>query len=309
MNLALLDVEAGQLDTAAEQMERGLELVRRAGDVRLEAITLGNLGMLRHERGDLGGALDLHTRARTLLGELGDVRSEALARTRRGAVLAALTRTEEADSELDVAERTFSVLGDALGRALVALARGFVDLGRWLGAKAVGREADERRLLAALAERMQIARDGEDAVAKSDDDARAFLRILDAALTRVESGVVAEVPLDEAALVLGPEARFYRPPRGAFEDLRTRKSARAILLALAEDHRTGARGLTVKELYDAGWPGDRASDEAAANRVHVNLASLRKRGLKAWLVLNEDRYALDPRLAIQRIVSDWPGAS
>jgi predicted ATPase/Tfp pilus assembly protein PilF len=306
VNLALLDVEEGHLDAAAAEMERGLDLVRRAGDVRLEAITLGNLGMLRHERGDLPGALELHGRARALLAEVGDVRSEAIARLRRGAVLAALTRTEEAEGELDLAERTFTTIGDSVARATVALARGFVDLGRWLGAKAVGREAEEKRLLGALSERMQNARNGPSAVAQSSDDARAFLRILDAALARVAAGVVAEVPLDESALVLGPEARFYRPPRGTFEDLRTRKAARALLLALADDHRAGAQGLTVRDLYEAGWPGDRASEEAAANRVHVNLAALRKRGLKPWLVLVGERYALDPKLVIQRIVSDWP---
>jgi hypothetical protein len=156
---------------------------------------------------------------------------------------------------------------------------------------------------------MKRARYGDGAVARSSDDARSFLRILDAALGRLAAGAVPAVPLDEDALVVGPEATFYRPPRGRFEDLRSRKAARSLLLALVDDHQSGdrARGLTIAELYDVGWAGERATDEAAANRVHVNLAALRKRGLKAFLVLKGERYALDDKLRILRIVSDWPG--
>ena len=306
VNLGVLDVEDGRPDAASIELTRGLELVRLAGDRRLEAITLGNLGMLSHERGELHAALANHTRARTLLADVGDVRSEGLARTRRGAVLAALARTEEAETELDAAERTFAALDDRVALGTVDVARGFVDLARWIGAKALGRGDEERRLLDELDKRMQNARTSGGASTASDD-ARAFLRLLDAALARLAAGAVPEVPLDDGALVLGPEARFYRPPSGAFEDLRTRKAARALLLARADDHAGGARGLTVAELYEAGWAGDRATEEAAANRVHVNLAALRKRGLKRHIVLHGDRYALDAKLRIQRIVSDWPG--
>lgn len=310
VNLGVLHAERGKRDAARAELERGLDLVRRAGDERLEAIALGNLGVLAHEEGDLEGALQKLTRARELLTEIGDVRSEGLARTRRGAVLAAMTRTEEAESELDRAERIFAALGDRVALGAVDLARGFVDLARWIGAKALGRADEEARLLASLDERMQIARTGDEAVAKKSDDARTFLRILDAALGRVAAGAIPEAALDDGALVVGPEARFYRPPGGGFEDLRTRKAARAILLALVSNHQQGdaGTGLTVGELYEAGWPGDRAKDDAAANRVHVNLAALRKRGLKALLVLRGDRYALDPKVRVQRVVSDWPGA-
>lgn len=88
--------------------------------------------------------------------------------------------------------------------------------------------------------------------------------------------------------------------------MRTKKAARLILVALAEDHRGGSAGLTVRELYEAAWGGDKSGAEAGANRVHVTLAALRKMGLKAFILLKDEAYSLDPALRVQRIVSDWP---
>ena len=302
-NLGVLEQELGLLGPAKEHGERALVLLRSVGDARLEAITLGNLGMLHHERGDLDLARASHETALSKLREIGDTRSEALCLTRLGAVLAASTHTESGAAKLDAAERLCASLKDPVGLGTVALARAFVELSRFLGARSVGHEEEERASLDAVKPRMEEARAG---LAKHSDDVRTFLRILERARERLHAGDVPETELDDAALVLGPEGRWVRPPRGAWQDLRTKKAARLILVALAEDHRGGSAGLTVRELYEAAWGGDKSGAEAGANRVHVTLAALRKMGLKAFILLREDAYALDPALRVQRIVSDWP---
>jgi hypothetical protein len=55
------------------------------------------------------------------------------------------------------------------------------------------------------------------------------------------------------------------------------------------------------DLFRAGWPGERASQRAAANRVRVALATLRKLGLRDHLITTGDGYLLDPDLDLRQL--------
>jgi hypothetical protein len=71
-----------------------------------------------------------------------------------------------------------------------------------------------------------------------------------------------------------------------------------VLLALAEGG-AGGEGLDVDALVARAWPGERILRDAAANRLYVALSGLRARGLKAWIVRRDDRYAFDPALRVR----------
>jgi hypothetical protein len=58
------------------------------------------------------------------------------------------------------------------------------------------------------------------------------------------------------------------------------------------------RGLSLSELQEAGWPGERIRPDAASNRIYVAMNQLRKLGLKEWLRRSADGYYLDPALPV-----------
>src|SRR3954470_23192380 len=102
-----------------------------------------------------------------------------------------------------------------------------------------------------------------------------------------------------ALLRLAPEARWFCPPGGVFQDLRERHAVRRLLQKLVDHQRDApGRGLSLTELREAGWPGERMLPDAASNRIYVAMTQLRKLGLKGWLKRSDEGYFLDPALLI-----------
>jgi DNA-binding winged helix-turn-helix (wHTH) protein len=75
------------------------------------------------------------------------------------------------------------------------------------------------------------------------------------------------------------------------QNLRTRQALKRLLLSLAGAHSAG-RKLSVDELFEAGWPGERVRRESAARRVYVAIATLRKLGLRDHIERHSEGYAL-----------------
>jgi hypothetical protein len=74
---------------------------------------------------------------------------------------------------------------------------------------------------------------------------------------------------------------------------------RRILLRLIEHQREApGRGLSLQDLKDTGWPGERILPAAASNRIYVAMNQLRKLGLKDGLRKGGDGYFLDPGLPV-----------
>jgi hypothetical protein len=69
---------------------------------------------------------------------------------------------------------------------------------------------------------------------------------------------------------------------------------------LAEGQRTApGHGLSLADLQEAGWPGERILPQAASNRIYVAVNQLRKLGLKDWLKRSSSGgYYLDPALPV-----------
>lgn len=76
----------------------------------------------------------------------------------------------------------------------------------------------------------------------------------------------------------------------------TSRAARRLLVALAEAH--GQRVLSIEELFQVGWPAQKAIASAQKNRVYVNLSILRKHGLDGLIDRIDDGYRLEPSLRI-----------
>ena len=53
-------------------------------------------------------------------------------------------------------------------------------------------------------------------------------------------------------------------------------------------------------LVSVGWPDERLTREAAANRLYVAIATLRRLGLRDILQSRDDGWLLDPRIPVIR---------
>ena len=166
-NLGLIEQEAGDSRAARALFESALGLLEPIRDARLLAITLGNLGALELELGDAARAVALHERALALLAGSGDLRSRTLCLSRLAAALAGLNRPALAEARLAQAEKLTPNASATLA-AIVALARGFVNL-----AAPGGLEAAKRRV-----ERALEAGDGERPLRDQSDDMQSMLRTL-----------------------------------------------------------------------------------------------------------------------------------
>jgi hypothetical protein len=81
-----------------------------------------------------------------------------------------------------------------------------------------------------------------------------------------------------------------------------RRVALALLLdRLTTEHLAQGSALVAAALFAAAWPGERALQAAAAHRVRVGIATLRKLGLKdAIETLPDGGYALSKRIQVSR---------
>ncbi len=156
----------------------------------------------------------------------------------------------------------------------------------------------------------------EEAVAVSDrirallgvaPDPEGFAAHVLSVLEPLEEPAVVAAPERESGplvLMIGPDAAWFSVPGG--ERQRLGRALRRILVALIDNHAsTSGAPLSMWEILEAGWPGERPVFEAGANRVYVAIARLRSRGLRdvidrfrRWLSAGEPHG--DPRRGVRR---------
>jgi hypothetical protein len=106
-------------------------------------------------------------------------------------------------------------------------------------------------------------------------------------------------------LRLTPDASRIEAPDGSCHELSTRRPMRLVVLALVRTRLdTPGAVLSVAELVDAGWPGERPRGETGANRVYVVINSLRRMGLRAVLQRHDTGYRLAPSLRVSWLPHD-----
>ncbi len=297
-NLGVLEHELEERDDARVHFEAALERLEAAGDERFCAITLGNLGLLDHAEGDLDRARQRHEAALTRLRRMGELRSVALGLGRLAAVLAPLGEVEDARRQIDEAERILERVGDPVALAAVQLCRGFLAVAAANDARLSGDEATAAERRADVRSMIDEAREGAPSLVAQSDDARMMIRFLESAL--------GESDPSENALIVGAEAGWFRPPAGTWHDLRRKKTLRRVLHRLIEERVANpGGGLPVGDLLQAGWPGEKMSPDAGANRVYVVLNKLRKLGLDGSLVRADDGYRIDPSVVVTKTDAEY----
>jgi predicted ATPase len=275
---AMVLQELGRHEEAKARYENALALHRGFVDRLHLGIYVGHAGTLAHELGDLSRARVRYEEALALLEETG-------LRAYEGRFLALLGALEAAELRLVAAERAFVTAEEHLAEApgmlsAVAIHRGHLDLCAAHNADARGDDATAELRRAKAADRLAAA-------GPQNADTRLARRLLERALSHA--------PLPRArALVIGPDARWFRVPGGARVEIQRQRALRNVLLALARERaRAPGRALDVDALLRRGWPGERVSKAAATNRVQVVISKLRGLGLRDALVRTDDGYVLD----------------
>lgn len=102
-------------------------------------------------------------------------------------------------------------------------------------------------------------------------------------------------------LRLSDDARTFYPP-GVDEavDFTRRGALRLILLGLAtqrKDH--PGTGISLDEVVELGWPGERVTPEAAASRVYTAIRTLRGFGLDEYLLTSDAGYLLSTDVEVE----------
>ena len=101
--------------------------------------------------------------------------------------------------------------------------------------------------------------------------------------------------LPTRSLFVARDGNHFSVSGGARVDMSTKGPLRRIFLAIVKAHRESpSGGLTVGEVFDAGWFGEQAFPEAAAGRVYSAISKLKRMGLGDVLSRTEAGYQLDP---------------
>lgn len=314
-HIADVHMMAGNLAPAEEHYSRCLTLMQQTGNRRLEGLVLGCLGVIRAEQGRYAEALERVTRTVQLFLDSGDRYHAGIFQSFRAGVLAALDRTEESESTFADAERVLDEIGAHVSLREGELYRCFLDLA--LARKAL-RDGDRPRAVAfrnealaklARAEAVEEETDpgvdsraaAEGSFASSSARARIALRMLRAyPWPKVSDSSDPGASPTAHPIEADPEGNWFRTsPTAEPVSFARRKNLRRVFARLLESRLADpGHALTLQELLEAGWPGERVLPAAAANRVYVALATLRKMGLKEVLRSTDSGYFLDPAVPL-----------
>ena len=296
-NLAQLEQEEGHFTKAAELLDDALVRLHDAGEAHYEALYGSVLGDLSFEQALAGAADEAADRARAFYAAGARYFGALLAHRQTGlihAAAAALEATEgdhvAAATSLAIAQRSAARSGNPVVRFAVDAQRGTVEIAR---ASAGERDAVVHTWRS-WRDEVVVAEATRELIATSMD-ARFALRVLDHTLRRATSSRTS------SSLHLPTDVSWFELGKGARVDLGRRGALRRILGALADQRvASPGQGLPIGVLVERGWPGERVLVEAAATRVRVAVATLRRLGLRNAILTRDDGYLLDPNVAVQR---------
>ncbi|MCB9596444.1 MAG: hypothetical protein H6719_27220 [Sandaracinaceae bacterium] len=261
---------AGAHEDAVAALERAQWLALDAPLARALALR----GKVAFFEQDFGAARDALEEA---AGRLGEAHPEALQLWAYAGAARAMMQ------HADAAERAFDRAGDdELSRAL----RGFARVAAAKASLAHGEAAD----LTGLAP----------AGATGTVEVRRVVELLGAVARSIAPGR----DVSGVRLEVAEGARWFRL-EGDDEgvDLTRRRALRGVLSGLVDRH-VGAPGepMTLDDVLESGWPGERMSPDSGARRVYVTINRLRKLGLGELLVTTGDGYMLASRVDVVTVV-------
>jgi len=311
IGLGQLEQQAGRLDEARGYFVRALDIHERVGDQRSIAIARFQLGLNHHLRKQLEPAAERYHAALAVIEPLGHRLLEAIVVCALGSCAHAAGRLAEARRHLEQSATAFEQLEHASYRAAVTarLAVLYADQGDLAGARSLlataasvcpaGADHEVTETIAVCRTHVELAAGGDPEHARAAL-ARASAHAVD---VRVQALVLARrlegwAPT-KRRLTVGPRARWFVLDDQARVGLERRGSPSRILATLI-DNRIAAPGSVVPpdELFEYGWPGQRASTESAAQRVYTALWTLRKLGLRDAIVRVAEGYFIDPAIDV-----------
>lgn len=287
INLGDLHLQADRVAEAEARYARALDLLDALDDRRVRAVLLGNLGAVEQRAGRLDAAIARRTEAIEGLEAVGDQRLAAIFLGYRGAAHheAGAEHRAAALADYDHAIGTLMQMGDDRFTALFSAHRAAL-------------HGDEGRL-AALADHSDPRVAAVVAIHRGER-VNAQARGIDLAFARRLRGDAQ--PTEAAALKVSPEIDWLQAPGEPPRDIRRRHTLRRLLRAFVNARqKTPGTGLPMDALITAGWPDERILPHAAANRVYVAIATLRKLGLRDVLISHEDGYLLDPATPLVQV--------
>ena len=329
--VAFLRQEQGRIAEAIACSEAALVIGRKLGNRRLEGFFIGQIGLCHAEMGELSQARAGLERAAALVREAGDARADALFMAALGALRARLGQVEEAARLLGWVDEQLEAVGDPMLRAAIDLYRAEIEVAQAARAgdaqAAIAVAAATRRIAAALGlDPAEAAVRGAAFFAQAgfasatpapgspaalSHHVRIALRVVQPGLAAaaasagpVSAPVFVDWPAPRSAggaLVVSPDGRWCRLPDGKEVLFQRARALRLMLLRLVEERiQAPGRALPIPALFESGWPGERASAEAAHNRVYVGVSRLRKLGFHGLLLSRDDGFLLDPAVTTYR---------
>ena len=285
-NLAQLEQEEQRFDRAQELLAEAIDRLRHVGEI-YEAVYSSACGDLFFEWGKYEIARQWYTEGARIYG--------ASMRTHRIAALASASwaALEAHDGDHAQARRLIAEARRIAARADNTVVQACVEL-HGASVDVLGADADARPALAdrwrARVTELADASTPMGAAVATNFEARFALRI---ALRMLERAQVA------ARLRVDRWGSWFEVDGSARVALGRRGSLRRILAALAAKRvEAPGRGLKQSELATIGWPGERVLVDAAATRVRVAIATLRRLGLRSCLLTNDDGYLLDAAVQV-----------
>lgn len=149
-------------------------------------------------------------------------------------------------------------------------------------------------LMAAARKLVAAARIGSGLSARARaelDQARHLLEALGSAIDRGD--------VDVDALMVADDGTWFQTQLGRV-DVARRGAVKRILLGLAEARLESAgRALSVDQLFEVGWPGEKIPYESQVRRVYTAVWTLRTLGLEGLLLTRDEGYLLDPKRTVR----------
>ena len=291
---------------AAEALLVDALAIADAAGLRYSADVRRSLAWARIAQGQADAALVPLEEARIAHRAAHDVRGEADALAARGLLNGLRGEVEAGHRDLENAYALHVMAGDALRREKVREMA--LVVGLTLAPEDEEGSVEERiaRLSVAAAAHEASGRTWREAVARFQ---LAELQRTAAAARPPEAPPTLQTALMAGQWVVGPEARWVRPPRGEAIDLARHGSLRRVLDALVT-LRLEEQGVawSASALLEAGWPGERVRHESGMLRVYSVIRRLRALGLGSALVTRDDGYLIDPEVAVTRAEGAAPAA-
>jgi predicted ATPase len=311
--LAVILHELGDLDAPEELLESALAEHRKTGHRRFEAEVLAALSALMHEKGRLDDARAIQTKALEMYRALGHRRDQAallvdIARLAfdAGATERARAAYEEALPIARATQNAIAVADAEAGLAVIAAKEGRLDDARAGFARAEEAAIPGPRgtgLVAVMKVHLDIA-EGKDIGALPKGIGREG-RIAVAGIARVLDHAHAHDHAHDHDhdhdLVLERTARIVRTAEGAIA-LEKNPALFRIVACFVDTHaHEPGKTIAIDTLIAAGWPEEKVRSDAGARRVFTALSTLRKRGLRDFILKRDDGYCLAPgtRVAVR----------